>query len=636
MGRGCCGPAWAVLLLVLGPGVGCVPDDDDSSSDDDDSAIGGDDDDSAPWVPSPEGSFVERELGVEFPPTTSDLMGQAGIVSADWDGDGHDDLVHYTLGGLTLFRSLGGGEFEAAVALESAERASSAGFVDLDNDGALELVSSAGNTIQVHRWLDGEPALVYAKHRITLDSGIQSLGAGDIDGDGFVDIAATGTSFSELNRPTFFMNVGDGTLDLVDSSFDIGIDDLWKAYFTVIDDVDSDGDADVFIGHETSFSTPPVDVVRAFAFFRQDRDEAPPFAQEVLPLPDYADWVIDLEETFQFSSPMGMAVGDPDGSGIWRAFVVGGTGAFMWTYDPDDGFVEEGNDWGVNFWTEPGWFKETRWGWGPVFVDFDLDGRMDIIHGSTRRPFQEWQDGQMFAYWHLPDGRRYDDRSGDFFGDVIGEFYSTNIADVDEDGRPDLLVGGLSEQTTRVFLNDVVATNPSLRVDLLGGPSGRDAPGTRVAVFGAGGAVQRQVGSFQGASSALQNPRVLWFGVAEPTEACVDWPSGVRSCESVLPGVERVLVQEPDWFEMSARTTTPSGDAITITLRPVDDRGDLLGAGHEVTIEATEGTVSAINDGGDGSYQATWQPPASAGIVRLSMALDGDAFALRPRITVGD
>ena len=104
---------------------------------------------------------------------------------------------------------------------------------------------------------------------------------------------------------------------------------------------------------------------------------------------------------------------------------------------------------GINFVHHAGtnWFSSEQMGSGCALFDYDNDGRLDVYlmqAGGTNSPFKNQLLHQE------PDGRFKDVSAGSGL-DIAGEGMGVAVGDINDDGRPDLLVTEYGR--ARLFLN---------------------------------------------------------------------------------------------------------------------------------------------------------------------------------------
>ena len=175
---------------------------------------------------------------------------------------------------------------------------------------------------------------------------------------------------------------------------------------------------------------------------------------------------------------------------------------------------------------------------GLTFLDYDLDGRADLLtcNGHLEPEIAKVQSGQAYAqppqlFWNTGGGRWFEpvtpERAGaDLFVPLVGR--GSASADFDGDGDIDLVLSA-NGGSPRLLRNDLDAPARSLRL-LLGGDgtrSNRDAVGAVVTVEMAGQMQRQEVRTGRGYLS--QSERTLTFGLGEATKAdtvTIRWPGG--------------------------------------------------------------------------------------------------------------
>ena len=134
----------------------------------------------------------------------------SGLLSADIDDDGLEDLLGYSpgSGGVPVFFGLGGGEFSERFEWSLGSNLAEALPLDLNADGLLDLAVSDGQyrvwtALNIDGRALGEAVFVFA------GTGASLLAAGDLDGDGDLDLVVGNTQEGTL---TFLENDGLGGL----------------------------------------------------------------------------------------------------------------------------------------------------------------------------------------------------------------------------------------------------------------------------------------------------------------------------------------------------------------------------------------------------------------------------------------
>ncbi len=189
----------------------------------------------------------------------------AGLLAADYDGDGDVDLFAPTGEGTPdqLYRNLGDGTFEeiaALVGLDSVRRHRAALFFDYDNDDDLDLIighdDQPADPVQSSSFQLFRQDSPTSFHDVTAEAGLfrqarasgllahrSGFAAGDLDRDGDLDLYATMWN-GEAN---LFRNEGNGTF--VDISAASGIAHTFPVtqWQPIIGDFDGDGWQDIFV-----------------------------------------------------------------------------------------------------------------------------------------------------------------------------------------------------------------------------------------------------------------------------------------------------------------------------------------------------------------------------------------------------
>jgi tetratricopeptide (TPR) repeat protein len=228
-----------------------------------------------------------------------------------------------------------------------------------------------------------------------------------------------------------------------------------------------------------------------------------------------------------------------------------------------------------------------RWSWCSDFWDFDHDGYSDLYVANGYMSGPERSDLAGFfwrqvvakssedatpslAYergwntinelvrsdntWHgyarnvmfinNHDGT-FTEASGAVAMDFLEDSRSFALADIDHDGRLEVILKNRNAPQLRILHNAMKDIGQSISFRLRGKKSNRDAIGTAVTVEA--GAL-RQTRYLQAGSGFLaQHSKELFFGLGQPQgniRATVRWPSGLSQVFEPLPGGHRIEIEE--------------------------------------------------------------------------------------------
>jgi hypothetical protein len=391
-----------------------------------------------------------------------------GFAAADMDGDGDADLV----GGdgppgdeepTTVAWWENPGKWEADwrrhVLGETVHAVDRVVAVDLDGDGRTDVAVSEerypGKEPDAHLWWFHAPSAAggaFARHLLVEQYSMNSLDAGDVDGDGDVDLV-TGEHKGPHLRLQVFENDGRGGFSI--REIDRGKEcHLGARLF----DLDGDGDLDV-VGHAW-------DDWRPLHLWRHDAG---------VPSTSPASFRRLTVDAAGPADPWTKIAADIDGDGRGDLVVAGRDGPLVWYHSPD---------WTKHAIAEGGWSTV-----GGAAADVDGDGDLDLIMGGTLWYENRGAGRPAAARWPahpVADDPTHDVVTGDFDGDgrldiatrsqsefetkagnrvrvwlqrAEGEWRGTDLpcphgeglaaADLDSDGDLDLVAGAVWLETTR-------------------------------------------------------------------------------------------------------------------------------------------------------------------------------------------
>jgi hypothetical protein len=428
----------------------------------------------------------------------TDVTDQAGITGqtfgmgcaiADYDNDGHQDILITAYGPPILYRNRGNGTFEDVTArsglLKAPPWTTSAVWFDYDNDGRLDLFLCS---------------FVEFSLKNNVFCGDNKLGKR------FYCIP-------RVFRPTpsaIFRNNGDGTFTDVSAGTDIARA-LGKALGVVATDINNDGHMDLFVANDT---------VQNFLFANRGKGK----------------WEeIGLASEVAFSangtprSGMGVDAADLDQDGRQDLFVANVDQEMFSLYRND------GNEFFSDVAAFHGVAQATRLlsGWGLKFFDYDNDGHLDLFLANGHPDDMIDSYSQQVKYREplllfRNNGQGRLQNVSAQSGPVFTKGFPARglaIGDYDNNGRIDVLVGNNGEAPV-LLKNHAGEGHHWLGLRLQGTGCNRDAIGA-VLTWSVGGAKRSRLKSAGGSYLSAHDPReVIGLGTATALEWLeVKWPA---------------------------------------------------------------------------------------------------------------
>jgi len=412
-----------------------------------------------------------------------------GAAAADYDNDGLVDLFVTALGPDRLFRNLGGGKFAdvtAKAGVGDPGFGTSAMFFDYDRDGRLDLVIANYVSWSMEKDLF-----------CTLDGKSKSY--------------CTPESYKGQSL-RLYRGLAGGSFE--DATQKAGLEDARaKSLGLSLIDFDSDSWPDLFVANDTQPNK----------LYRNNGNGT--FTDVGVAAG------VAFGETGVARAGMGTDAADYSGSGRPSLLIGNFSNEMLGLYHNEGGglFIDEAPS------STVGQASLLTLSFAAFFLDFDLDGRLDIfsVGGHVADDIQRVQPKVAYAQpphlFRNLGGKRFEDVVAKVGPDLARPMVSRGAAyaDLDDDGDLDLVVtanGG----PAAVFRSDGGNANGWLRVKPVGTKSNRDGIGARVTVTLPGGGKSWAVVK-TGSSYCSQSELPLTFGLGQAKQVAaveIAWPSG--------------------------------------------------------------------------------------------------------------
>ena len=442
-----------------------------------------------------------------------------GVACGDYDNDGRVDLFISCLGLDKLFHNESGKFADvtarAGVGGEPNAWSVSSGWFDYDRDGDLDLMVC--HYVEWSREFDlaQEFRLIGGKER--------AYGRPQPFGGTF---------------PSLFRNDGDGKF--VDVSQEAGLRVLnpatsvpmGKSLGLVFEDFDGDGNLDCIVSNDT---------VQNFMFHNLGNghfEEIGAMAGVAFDAAGAARGAMGIDAAaFRNDSSIGVAIGN-FANEMSALYVSRSRNLQFYDAAVANGF---------------GPATRLELTFGVLFLDFDLDGRLDIFqaNGHLEEDIAKVQASQKYEqspqlFWNAgPEYNtefikcRESESGADLQKPMVGR--GAAYADIDGDGDLDLLIVGCG-QRPRLLRNDQALHHHWLRVKLIGKSSNRDAIGALVEVRMGDATQTRRVSPTRSYLSQVELPVTFGLGASNVVDrVTIQWPNGKTQVIS-QPETDQLLV----------------------------------------------------------------------------------------------
>ena len=428
-----------------------------------------------------------------------------GVAVGDFDNDGFEDLYVTGVGGNRLYHNNGNGTFTditQSSGTAGSGWSTSATWVDLDNDGLLDLV--------VLRYMAWDFNDIYCgEHR----EGHRAYCHPD--------------TFKAV-PPLVFHNDGNGHFTEVAAK--LGLDRPGKGLGIAIADFDHDGKIDIAVANDSmpeflyrNKGNNTFEEVGLLSEMAVDGDGRT-FAGMGIDFQDYNnDGLPDLVITDLANEKYALFKNSGDTTFSYDSYVSGISGITM-----------------------------LHSGWGIRFLDYDNDGRKDllIVQGHDLDnihldfPQLHYKEPMLLA---SNTGKNFVDvsaQSGDVFKQAwVGRGLA--IGDIDNDGRLDAVVT-TNDGPAYVLHNQTPTSNHWLNLLLIGHRSNRDAIGAEIKLTTPAGSQWVTVST--GGSYLSSSDKRAHFGLGSARQADtlqIRWPSGILQTLKNIPADQLLTINEP-------------------------------------------------------------------------------------------
>jgi Tfp pilus assembly protein PilF/peroxiredoxin len=537
-----------------------------------------------------------------------DVYGNTGIAAGDYDGDGFDDLYICQPPGLPnrLYRNRGDGTFEDRTeesGLGLLDGTACALFADFENKGAQDLlVVCATGPLLFAKEGNGKFALKRDAFRFqNPPAGTFTHAAiADYDRDGRLDVYFclynyySGLEqyhypvpyFDARNGPPNFLFHNEGDGKFVDRTEAAGLkaENDRYSFACVWGDYNNDGWPDLYVANdfgrnslyrnngdgtfaavssEAKVNEPGAGMSACWLDF--DNDGRPDIYAAGM-------WVPEGMRVFGQNSFHGNA--RENVRALYQRHMVGNS---LYRNEGNGRFENVARQAGADL---------GRWAWSTGAWDLDHDGYEDLyiangyISGcddrdassffwrqvvakspDTGTPAENYERGwnainelirsdatwngfeRNICYVNNQDGT-FSDVSGSLGLDFVDDSRSFAFADLDHDGRLEIVLKNRTAPQVRVVHNGMKELGASVAFRLQGKASNRDAIGTAVTIQARG---RKQTKFLQAGTGFLsQHSKELFFGVgsADRVRACIRWPNGLTQAFENLPVNHRITIRE--------------------------------------------------------------------------------------------
>jgi len=466
-----------------------------------------------------DGTFtdVTEKSGLAYPGWAN------GVVAADFDGDGFEDLYVTCLGHNHLYHNNGNGTFTditGHAGVDDPRWSTGAAVADYDKDGLLDLFVSNYVDINLSKLPEFGKTKFCQYRGVPVQCGPKGLpGAGD----------------------SLFHNNGDGTFTNVSKKAGVSDPEGRYGLGAIWTDVDGDGWLDLFVANDATGNY----------LYHNNKDGT--FTEIGLQAG------VSLDDDGVPLGSMGVTVGDYLHTGQFGIFITNFSGehATLYRHDKPLLFTD------VSYASKVAPVSTPYVGWGTGFFDYDNDGWPDIlaVNGHVYPQMENASVGttyrQRMLLFHNEHDGKFLEVASESGAALMMPRASRGVAfgDLDNDGFIDVVVNNLDGKPT-ILKNDGGSRNNWITMKLVGSGKNRDAIGARVKVVSAELTQWDEVHA--GGSYLSSNDPRLHFGLQKKTKVDlieVHWPDGRLETVTNVSANNFLVIEEG---KGPTRATAPS------------------------------------------------------------------------------
>jgi hypothetical protein len=493
---------------------------------------------------------VADDIGTAYSYGSSTWGG--GVSFADFDNDGWDDLTFATEEGTEIyFLKNNDGNFSSITlnGISNTFKTKQVIWIDYDNDGDQDFFVTGFEGVNKFYKNDGDMNFTDVSSSIGFfetDLFTYGVSFADMDNDGDLDAFISNRDGEADDQRNYLYRNDEGTfIDITDSA---GLSmSSHLSFCSIIFDYNKDGFQDIYISNDKPDNLN--------ILYKNNGDGTFDDVSE------YSGAGIGI-------NAMTTTIGDYNNDGWFDIYI---------TNTPEGNELLRNN--GDGTFTNVAEATATTFnsvGWGAVFLDADLDGLLDLYVSSDF-------DGSVgsflsSAFYHQQNNETFIIPENIGFQEDTRKSYTNAIGDIDNDGKPDIIVGNDIEPNF-LWSNKTVNENNWLKVKLEGVISNRDGIGNTIEINIGGQSQYRYTLAGEGYLS--QNSFYEFFGLANATE------------------VDYVKV-----------TWTATGESEIF---------NNIAANQAITIKEGSGVLSSVNNLKDTTF-SIYPNPSANGIFKISVA----------------